>query len=112
MHSLPDLHETADSWVRTSLAGPGIGTTRHLPPSHDSASGRKFPAVPTARRPTAMHCVRLVHDTPYSASSRTWPPVDPAARVMSARLAATRPLAIRVVASSMLLIIAPPDRTE
>ena len=54
-----DVHATP---ARKAPAGLGVGWTRHVLPSHRSASA--LPGVPGADPPTAVHAVGEVHHTP------------------------------------------------
>ena len=54
-----DVHATP---ARKAPAGLEVGWTRHLLPSHRTASA--LPDAPRAGPPTAVHTVGEVHDTP------------------------------------------------
>ena len=54
-----DVHATP---ARKAPASLGVGWTRHLLPSHRTASA--LPGAPGADPPTAVHAVGEVHDTP------------------------------------------------
>jgi hypothetical protein len=65
-HQDEEVHATAIGIACGEPAGLGMGSRRHLAPSHCSASGRTAPELVT-ECPTAVQADDVVQATPYSA---------------------------------------------
>jgi hypothetical protein len=63
MHAVGDVHDTPDSELALAPLGTGVDLTDQVLPFQASATGTCAPA-PFSERPTAMHAVDEVHDTP------------------------------------------------